>query len=138
MNEVHQRPTGLTKDTGFQIGVRRTLPIHLKDAWRLITSPQGIQFWLGKTEKLDYSEGAHYQLDDGTVGEVRVFKPNSHIRITWKPPGWVRAATIQVRVIPKSDRTVIAFHQEHLPGPREREQRRDHFKAVLDRLASLI
>jgi len=32
------RPVGLTKDAGYQIGVRRTLPIHHEDAWRVLTS----------------------------------------------------------------------------------------------------
>jgi hypothetical protein len=33
---------------------------------------------------------------------------------------------------------VIAFHQEQLPSSREREQRRAHFKANLDRLKDII
>ncbi|MDH3944043.1 MAG: hypothetical protein OEV06_08125 [Anaerolineae bacterium] len=69
---------------------------------------------------------------------MRVFKPNSHLRLTHHPPGWPRPSTIQVRVIPSGDKTVIAFHQEHLPGPQERAQRRLHYHAALDKLADLI
>jgi hypothetical protein len=52
-----------------------------------------------------------------------------------------------VRVIPKGDRTTIShisldsaatFHQEHLPGAGEREERRAHFTAALDALEALI
>jgi hypothetical protein len=42
--------------------------------------------------------------------------------------------TIQLRVIPKGERTVIAFHQEHPPGAVEREERRAHYRRVLDEL----
>jgi len=133
-----KRPTGLTKDVGFQIGVRRTLPIHHADAWQLVTSEKGVNIWLGSTSELDFGKGARYRLADGSVGEVRVFSPNSHLRITWQPPGWSRSSTIQVRVIPKGDRTTIAFHQEHLPGAGEREERRAHFAAALDALEALI
>jgi uncharacterized protein YndB with AHSA1/START domain len=72
------------------------------------------------------------------VGEVRVYTPYSHLRITWHPPGWPRASTLQLRVIPKGDKTVIAFHQEHLPGEKEREERRTHYIAVLDELEHII
>ena len=134
-NQTHN--VGQTKDIGFQIGVRRSLPIELEQAWQLITSLKGLSIWLGNTHKLDFTKGAEYKLDDGSTGEVRVFKPNSHLRITYQPKGWPRASTIQVRVIPNADQTTIAFHQEHLPGPEERTQRSSHFQSVLDRLEKI-
>jgi uncharacterized protein YndB with AHSA1/START domain len=134
MDNQSERPTGLTKDVGYQIGVRRTMSIPLEDAWRALTSLRGVNIWLGETDEIDFSKGATYHLPDGSVGEVRVLSPESHLRITWQPPGWPRPSTIQVRVIPKGARTVIAFHQEHLPGSAEREARRAHFKSALDEL----
>jgi uncharacterized protein YndB with AHSA1/START domain len=134
----NNRPVGLSKDTGFQVGARRTLPIALEDAWRLLTSKTGVELWLGAGGKLDFTKGAKYALDDGSTGEVRVFSPNSHLRITWQPPGWDRASTIQVRVIPSGEKTVVAFHQEHLPGSKERTERRAHFMAALDELEGII
>jgi uncharacterized protein YndB with AHSA1/START domain len=133
-----ERPIGKTKDVGWEIGVRRTLPVEYTAAWKLITSGEGLSIWLGRGAEVGLSKGAVYELADGTTGEVRVFKPDSHLRITWHPPGWPRPSTIQVRVLPNSDRTVVAFHQEHLPGPDEREARRAFFKAALDELAALI
>lgn len=130
----NERPVGLTRDVGFQIGARRTMPIGLEDAWRLLTSPEGLRIWLGDAADVDLAPGTTYQIADGTSGTVRVFVPNSHLRITWHPPGWPRPSTIQVRVMPSGERTAIAFHQEHLPGARERAERRDHFSAALDAL----
>ena len=132
MDTQDERIVGKTRDVGWQIGVRRILPIDYKDAWRLITSPEGIALWLGAGPNLDLSASGAYTLDDGTSGDVRVFKPNSHLRLTWRPPSWPRHSTIQVRVISKDDRTVIAFHQEGMPGPEEREMRRTFFTAALD------
>jgi hypothetical protein len=57
MVEQNERPTGLTRDVGFQIGVRRTLPIQLEDAWQLLISKKGVNIWLGETSKLDFSKG---------------------------------------------------------------------------------
>ena len=134
MMENSNRPVGLTKDAGYQIGVRRTLHIRHDDAWRVLTSPVGVNIWLGSSSNLDFTEGSRYELSDGSRGEIRVFSPNSHLRITWQPQGWSRASTIQLRVIPKGDKTVVAFHQEHLPGPKERAERSEHYKAILDDL----
>jgi len=134
METQDERVVGKTKDVGWQIGVRRTLPIDYKMAWRLITSPEGMDLWLGAGSKPDLSTSAAYALADGASGEMRVFKPNSHLRLIWRPPSWPRPSTIQVRVIPKDDKTVVAFHQEGMPGPEERETRRAYFTAVLDAL----
>jgi uncharacterized protein YndB with AHSA1/START domain len=129
------RVTGETADTGFQVGVQRTVPLAPEDAWRLLTSPEGVRAWLGGEAAPRWEKGARYTLGDGSAGEVRVLKPGSHLRITWQPGGWPRASTIQVRVIPASGgRSVLSFHQEHLPGPDEREERRAFFEAAAEAL----
>ena len=132
------KPVGLTKDVGYEIGVRRTLPIELKAAWRLVTSEDAVALWLGTPADIDFSKGAEYELSDSSQGEIRVFEPNSHLRLTWQPLGWERASLIQVRVIPAKTGTTISFHQEHLPGSTEREQRRIHFEDVLNKLETMI
>jgi uncharacterized protein YndB with AHSA1/START domain len=138
MAERAERPVGLTKDTGYQIGARRTLPVDLDAAWRLVTSAEGIKVWLGEPVKLVFTAGDAYVLEDGSKGEIRVFKPGSHLRMTWHPPGWPRPSTIQVRVVASGEKTVIAFHQEHLPDEQAREARRAHFIAALDALEQIL
>jgi hypothetical protein len=96
------------------------------------------RLWLGMLSALDLAEGADCQLPDGTKGHLRILSLGTHLRITWQPPGWRRASTTQLRVIPKGERTVVAFHQEHLLGPMEREKRRTHYRTVLDELERMI
>ncbi|NDJ75529.1 MAG: SRPBCC domain-containing protein [Chloroflexi bacterium] len=139
MSEPHERLVGWTKDTGFQIGVRRTLPTGEAQAWEWVTSPEGLAQWLAEVDALDFQKGEVYHAAHGTSGEVRVYKPRSHLRITYHPPGWERPSTIQVRVMARGDRTTVAFHEEHLASADLREQRRAHFSAALDHLeAGLI
>lgn len=132
MSKVKQM-VGQTRSTGFQIGVRRTVPIAHEAAWQLLTSRVGVRLWLGDVEQ-ELAKGVCYNLGDGTTGETTTFVPSSHLRVTWHPPTWPRASVIQLRVLPKGERTVVAFHQEWLPGPVEREERRLFFTAALDRI----
>ena len=132
-----RRIIGKTHAAGFQIGVRRTLPISAEEAWRLLTSPHGLSIWLGILEPRGLVEGASFRLSDGTSGEVRLLKPGSHLRLGWQPPGWARSSTIQVRVLPKGVRCVLAFHQEQLPGAKQRMERGAFFRMALDQLEQL-
>lgn len=131
------RTLGMTTQSDFQAGVRRTLPIPASRAWSLVTSPEGVRAWLGAGAALRFEEGETYQLDDGATGEVRVVKPEQSVRLTWRPEGWDKPSTIQVRVEDKGEKSVIAFHEEKLPDAAAREARTAHFKAALDALAAL-
>lgn len=134
-----KRAVGQTATAGFNIGVRRTLPIPADQAWRLLTSDDGVRGWLGGAPGPRWEKGETYRLEDGSGGEVRVFKPGSHLRLTWQPEGWPRPSIIQVRVMPSGERkTVVSFHEEHLPGAAEREQRRRYWEAALDALQERV
>lgn len=132
-------PVGLTKDAGWQIGVRKTLPVALEDAWNLLVSEEGLSLWLGDLPGFGPAEGAEYELSDGTRGKITAFKQISHLRLTWHPPGWSRPSIIQVRVIPSGKKkTVFSFHQEHMPSQGAREERRAFFKDAVACLAEKI
>jgi uncharacterized protein YndB with AHSA1/START domain len=131
------RDVGRTRDAGYQVGIRRTLPIGVDDAWRLVTSGDGVRAWLGDGEPVELAPGREYALADGSGGMVRVVEPGSHLRLTWLPDGWPRSSTIQVRVIAAARGTTIALHQEHLPSAAARTERRAHFAAALDALERL-
>ena len=138
MKPQNESPVGLTKDTGWQIGHRRTLPIRLEEAWLLLVSPPGVRLWLGESPDLKFVKGAQYRTAGGTTGEGRVFHPDSHLRITRQPGDYPRPSTIQVRVAPRGEKTVIVFHEEHLPDQEQREVRKSHYKAAADSFEAMI
>ncbi len=133
-----RRRVGETKATGFQVGARRTFDVAPERAWKLLTSRRGTAAWLGPGAPPRFVPGASYRLEDGSRGEIRVVVPGSHLRLTWHPASWKRASTVQVRVIPRDARTVVALHQEHLPGPAERAERKSFYGAALDALGPLL
>lgn len=129
---------GFTKDAGWEIGVSRTLPHPVEQVWDLVASPRGIRLWLGKTE-LGTAKGARYETREGTVGEVRSFRPYDRLRLTWRPPDWNHDSTVQVTVTARGeDRSVLRFHQERLADETERSRQRDHWRAVMDRIIDAL
>jgi uncharacterized protein YndB with AHSA1/START domain len=135
------RPVGLTRDAGWEIGVSRTLPYPPELVWGFIISPAGLSLWLGDGARLG-APGEEYATADGTTGELRSLRPMDRVRLTWLPRGWNRESTIQVTVSPagKPDepKTVLRFHQERLSNAEEREGQRAHWAAVLDDLVDAL
>ncbi len=129
------KPAGLTKDTGWQVGVQRTLPLDLEEAWSFLVSDAGTRIWLGTKTPPDPAPGARYKTRDGTVGEIRSFRVYDRVRLTWKPKDWDHDSTVQVALTPSPTGTAFRFHQERMASQDEREAMREHWNNVLDALA---
>jgi uncharacterized protein YndB with AHSA1/START domain len=82
-----EKQTGKTKDVGFQFGIRKTIPIPTEKVWDFLFSKHGLKIWLGNL-KNELEIKKTFETDDGVTGLIRVFKPNSHIRLSWKPENW--------------------------------------------------
>jgi hypothetical protein len=99
---------GKTKDAGWEIGVSRTFPISLEEAWARIEDPAA---WLGEP-----------------ADDVRSHHPLNRIRVGWK------GTIVQVVLTSAKTGTRINFHQERLADAEERERQRRHWSDVIDRL----
>lgn len=132
------RPVGQTASVGFQIGVRRTLPIPPQQAWGILTSSEGLRLWLGDLPTLGLEPGYRYITQEGTSGEVRVVKPLQQLRLTWQPEGWARPSTVQIRLLSSDpEKTTISFHQEHLADATARAEMKRRWEAVLAQLGEM-
>ena len=88
----------------------------MEKAWDFLFSDKGIKIWLGKL-KNELEINKKYETENGISGLVRIFKPYSHIRISWKPKNWENSSTLQIRVLGDDEKTTIAIHQEKLLNP---------------------
>ncbi len=131
-----ERPVGLTRDAGWQIGVSRTFPIDLETAWKLLNSRMGLRLWLGEDVPSPLTKGARYRTKDRTRGEVRSVRPRDRMRLTWQPEGRAAPAIVQVVVTPSPRGCSVRFHTDHLASKDEREAMRAHWREVLSRLDS--
>jgi uncharacterized protein YndB with AHSA1/START domain len=129
---------GQTKEVGFQIGIRKTLPISFDIAWNFLLSEEGLEIWLGKISSEQFDLNRNYKTIEGIEGKVRVLEPNSHIRLTWKPKNWENISTLQIRVIKAKDGTTISIHQETLLDSNQREEMKEYWNIVIDMLTKKI
>lgn len=134
-----RRKVGQTQDANYQIGVRKTVEGSVEEIWELLMSNRGSTHWLGEHSIKTFEKGTEFETKDGKSGEIRVFKPYEHIRLTWKLKDWDRPSTLQIRAIPASSgKTTISFHQEKLSDGKMRERMREHWKGVLDKIEELL
>ena len=126
-----QSPIGKTKTQGWEIGVSRTLPISTTKAWDRIVSALGV-------DVKDFSKGAAFETRDRTRVEIRSFESGSLIRMTWQPPDWDFASTLQVRVTPAKTGATISVHHEKLQNGDQREQMRARWTALLEELKASV
>ncbi|MFA4134106.1 MULTISPECIES: SRPBCC domain-containing protein [unclassified Brevibacillus] len=134
-NTKSNKIVGQTAATGFQVGVRRTMPITPEQAWAFLTSSEGAKLWLGHVSNLTFSEGETFTSSDGISGQFRVVKPFQQFRLKWSMKEWEKPSTLQIRLISdKPDRTTISFHQENLDHMNTREQMKLHWEEVLNEI----
>ena len=133
-----KRVVGETADTGFQVGVVRTLPMSAQELWEWVATQA--ERWLGADATLTLEPGAGYEVPKrrgapGVRGEVRVVKPGQRLRMTWQPDGWRKPATLQLTLMPKARGVSLHVHMEKLPDAKAREAMREHWSRVLEGLA---
>jgi uncharacterized protein YndB with AHSA1/START domain len=136
---VTARPTGHTKDAGWEIGVSRTVEFPLDEVWDFLTSPAGSAVWLGSGVQRMDEPGATYETESGVTGQIRSFRPRDRVRLTWRPADWDHDSTVQFTVASAAgNRTRVGFHQERLADAAEREHQRTHWQGVMDALETAL
>ena len=125
-------PVGLTKDVGWNLGVRRTVAAPTEAVWDHLLG-DGLATWLGDAP-LPKEPGTTYETADGTTGQLRTRTEHRRLRLTWRPRGWEHDSTLQVTLIPAVRGTTIAFHQERLADADERRHLLRHWTGVVERL----
>lgn len=123
-------PVGLTKDTGWQAGARRTLACSVAVLWAWVVSPEG-QGALGPGTTRDDRE----PLGPNSPG-VTTFVPGSHYRR--KVPRCGTLATFQVRVLPAATGATLALMYQHLTGPEDRQAALEEFERALEEAARAV
>lgn len=132
-----ETPVGLTKDAGFQIGVRKTIDYSFDKVWNFFFSDEGVKIWLGNLVT-EVGIKKHYKTEEGIEGQINLFKLHSHIRLTWKRKDWENFSMLQIRIIRAKDKTTISFHQDKLLDEQQREEVKTYWEEKINRIEKLL
>lgn len=132
-----ETPVGKTKSQGWEIGVRRTLPLSPEQAWDAVLTALGFPPSVIYPEGEGVQKGLSFTTEDQTRVEIRSYVQYSLIRMKWQPENEVLRSTLQIRVRPAKTGTTISIHHEWLQNASQREAMRAHWTALLDRLRAI-
>ncbi len=82
--------------------------------------------------------GKNFITESGITGFVRVFNPNSHVRMSWKSKSWANTSTLQIRIIKLEEKTTIAIHQEKLLNLGQRDEMKKYWTEIMGNLINSI
>lgn len=136
--ESLQIPVGLTRDAGWELGVRRTLPAPAEDVWRRLLA-EWLPQWLG-IDSVPQMVGAPVRHQGRVHGRVIGCHVGRRVRLRWTPAILDHETVFQVTLQePAEDGaagTSIEIHQERLLGDAERQSLLVYWTAVLDELVA--
>lgn len=132
-----EKTVGLTKDVGWQFGLRKTFQYSQENIWDFMFSDKGLRIWLGELEER-LKINRPFKTREGIEGVVSVFKLYSHIRMKWKLPDWENMSTVQVRVMGDNTKATIGFHQEKLLDNDQREEMRLYWNKKMAEIEKVI
>jgi len=136
MNARANNTTGHSKDAGWEVGVRETVPVALPGVWKFLVGP-GLPLWLGETS-LTLQKGARYETADGVRGEIRQYTENAKLRLTWQPSDWPHPTVIYLSAKGVETGTTIGIQHEELADRDERRMMLGHWKNVIKAIAHEI
>ena len=128
--------TGLTKDAGWQVGVRTTVPADASTVWDYLLGA-GLPLWLGETT-LPSQTNAVYETDDGVRGRLISRTEGTRLRLSWRPDDWPHDTTLQLSLRSAATGTTIALHHERLADRDERRMMLGHWKTVIAELEKAL
>ena len=128
--------TGLTKDAGWQVGVRTTVPVDAATVWQYLLGA-GLPLWLGETT-IPSQANAVYETDDGVRGRLISRTEGTRLRLSWRPDDWPHDTTLQLSLRAAATGTTIAVHHERLADRDERRMMLGHWKTVIAELEKAL
>jgi hypothetical protein len=123
---------------GFQIGISKTLPVSTDFVWDFLFSDTGLKIWLGNLNSEDFELNKPFKTEEGITGKLTVFKPDCHIRLSWKPTHWTNSSIVEVRVKNSKGRAIILFHQTKIISLQQREEMRIRWNRVLSEFENIF
>lgn len=137
--EIPSPSAGLTRDAGWELSLRGTLPAPAAEVWRRLLE-EWLPQWLG-VDSVPQMVGAPLRERGRVRGRVVGCHVGRRVQVRWTPAVLDHETVFQVSLQEFADgprrRTLLALHQERLLGPAERQGLLEHWQAVLDEVGAV-
>ncbi|MGZ3656384.1 MAG: SRPBCC domain-containing protein [Bdellovibrionota bacterium] len=139
--EIHsgKRIEGRSEKGLYATVASKTIPLSQKEAWKLLSSPAGLELWLSPFAPFEWKAGCGFEVNGGIFGEVRTVKAPSRLRLTWREETWKKASVLQLNVNPRpGKKCMVVLQHEQLPSELVKNKLRAHWKLALQKLAEAL
>lgn len=130
---------GKTKNAGWQVGIRKTIPLTSDQLWNFITGNQGMQIIIGDTISATNSYNQDRISEKEIQYKITTIVQNSHLRMQWRLPDWKEYSILQIRVYSTGqNKAVLAIHQEKLVNGNTRAVMKKYWQEKIDNIVKAI
>jgi activator of HSP90 ATPase len=130
----NKKVVGLTKNVGFQFSITKTCAVSIDAAWDFLLSESGIAIWLGSINFDDFELNHPLTTKAGIDAKITIFKPDSHLRLAWKPAHWDNISFIEIRVLNNKNRAKIGLLHMHMLSVAQRDEVKTYWTNVMHRI----
>jgi activator of HSP90 ATPase len=134
--EKEAKAVGLTKNVGFQFSITKTCAVSVDTAWDFLLSESGIAMWLGDIHFDDFESNKPLTTKAGIEAKITIFRPDSHIRLAWKPTHWDNNSFIEIRVLTNKGRAKLGLRHTHMVSVEQREEVKAYWTKVMHKIGS--
>jgi uncharacterized protein YndB with AHSA1/START domain len=117
----------------------KTIAVDSRDLWKFMTSHQGQSLWLRPLAPLKFHLKETFELEGGIFGEIRTIKAPLRMRLSWQDTDWNKPTVVQMTCVKRPHKkSILVVQHEKLKDARLKNQMRDHWKQVLQSIATAI
>lgn len=139
--EIHigRKIEGRNEKGEYATVATKTIAVDSRELWKFMTSIQGQSLWLRPLTPLKFHLKETFELEGGIFGEIRTIKAPLRVRLGWQDTDWHKSTVVQMLCLKRPQgKSVLVVQHEQLKDARLKNQMRDHWKQVLQSIASAI
>lgn len=99
--------------------------------WEFLLSENGIEVWLGKINSDEFEICKPFNTKEGIEGKLTIFKPDSHLRLSWKLKDWAKSSIVEMRITNSKGRARMVFHHTKLYEIEQRIEMKKYWNNIL-------
>lgn len=136
---VGKRIEGQTLKGTYTLTATKSFNCSAAKLWSFLNSEEGIRIWLNPMSDFKIAKDENFEISGGIYGEVRTLKKGERVRLYWFNEDWPKKTVVQAQVLKRNkQKCLLVFSHEEFPTARSKAQMKDHWKQVIDCIATQV